>query len=101
MGRWEMKERSMAGKIYSEKLKRTPVGHAIRDHDGGLKVLQQSSLEWTLAGCNYLSDGPERGRYRISLVFPGGFKKIHPADVAAFLLKEKEGLTFRNAVVGI
>ena len=91
----------MAGKIYTAILKRTPVGHAIRDHDGGLKVVQQSSLEWTLAGCNYLSDGPERGRYKTSLVFPGGFKKIHPADVAAFLVKETEVPTFRNAVVGI
>jgi uncharacterized protein len=100
-GSAEMKQMTMAGKIYTAILKRTPVGHAIRDHDGGLKVLQQSSLEWTLAGCNYLSDGPERGRYRISLVFPGGFKKIHPADVAAFLLKETEVPTFRNAVVGI
>ena len=60
-GSAEMKQMTMAGKIYTAILKRTPVGHAIRDHDGGLKVVQQSSLEWTLAGCNYLSDGPERG----------------------------------------
>jgi hypothetical protein len=96
-----MKLMTITGKIYTAILKRTPVGHAIRDHDGGLKVVQHSTLEWTLAGCNYLGDGPERGRYRISLVFPGGFKKIHPADAAAFLLKETEDPTFRNAVVGI
>ena len=100
-GSAEMKQMTMAGNIYTAILKRTPVGHAIRDHDGGLNVVQQSNLEWTLAGCNYLADGPERGRYKISHVFPGGFKKIHPADVAAFLLKETEDPTFRNAVVGI
>jgi len=100
-GSAEMKHMTMTGKIYTAILKRTPVGHAIRDHDGGLKVVQQSTLEWTLAGCNYLGDGPERGQYKISLVFPGGFKKIHPADGAAFLLKETEDPTFRNAVVGI
>jgi len=100
-GSAEMNQMTVGGKIYTAILKRTPVGHAIRDHDGGLKVVQQSSLQWTLAGCNYLSDGPERGRYKTSLVFPGGFKKIHPADVAAFLLKETEVPTFRNEVVGI
>jgi putative NADH-flavin reductase len=100
-GSAEMKQMTVAGKIYTSILQQTPVGHAIRDHDGGLKVVQQSSLEWTIAGCNYLSDGPELGRYKTSLIFPGGFKKIHPADVAAFLLKETEVPTFRNAVVGI
>lgn len=100
-GSAEMKHMTMTGRIYTALLKRTPVGHAIRDHDGGLKVVQQSNLEWTLAGCNILSNGAERGRYKISLVFPGGFKKIHPADVAAFLLKETEVPTFRNEVVGI
>ncbi len=100
-GSAEMKQMTTTGRIFTAILKRTPVGHAIRDHDEGLKVVRQSNLEWTLAGCNILSDGPERGRYKISLVFPGGFKKIHPADVAAFLLKETEVPTFRNEVVGI
>jgi putative NADH-flavin reductase len=100
-GSAEMKQMTTTGRIFTAILKRTPVGHAIRDHDEGLKVVRQSVLEWTLAGCNILSDGPERGRYKISLVFPGGFKKIHPADVAAFLLRETEVPTFRNEVVGI
>lgn len=100
-GSAEMKQMTTAGRIFTALLIRTPVGHAIRDHDGGLKVVQQSTLEWTLAGCNILADGPELGRYKTSLVFPGGFKKIHPADVAAFLLKETEVPTFRNEVVGI
>lgn len=100
-GSAEMKQMTTTGRVFTALLRRTPVGHAIRDHDGGLQVVQQSTLIWTLAGCNILADGPERGRYKTALVFPGGFKKIHPGDVAAFLLKETEAPTFRNAVVGI
>jgi hypothetical protein len=58
-------------------------------------------LDWTLAGCNYLGSGPESGKYKTSLIFPGGFKKIHPPAVADFLLKEIENPKFHNSVVGI
>ena len=60
----------------------------MRDHDGGLRVLQASNLDWTLAGCNYFADWPERRSYETSLVFPGGFEKVHAGDVADFLLRE-------------
>jgi putative NADH-flavin reductase len=100
-GSAEMPHKTMAGKVYTAILRRTPVGNAVRDHDAGLRVLQASSLDWTLAGCNYLADGPERGSYKTSLVFPGGFKLIHPGDVADFLLREMVAPRHIREVVGL
>jgi putative NADH-flavin reductase len=100
-GSAEMPQKTWAGKLYTAIVRHTPVGNAVRDHDGGLRVLQTSSLDWTLAGCNYLADGPERGRYRISLIFPGGFKIIHPGDVADFLLQEMTRPRHIREVVGL
>ena len=100
-GSAEMPQKTCAGKLYTAILRHTPVGNAVRDHDGGLRVLQASSLDWTLAGCNYLADGPERGRYKTSLIFPGGFKMIHPGDVADFLLSEMTEARHIREVVGL
>ena len=100
-GSAEMPQKTRAGKLYTAIFRRTPVGNAMRDHDGGLRVLQASNLDWTLAGCNYLAVGPERGRYRTSLIFPGGFKIIHPGDVADFLLKEMMEPHHIRQVVGL
>ena len=100
-GSAEMPRKTMLGKLYTSILRCTPVGNAVRDHDGGLRVLQASSLDWTLAGCNYLADGPERGSYQTSLVFPGGFKVIHPGDVADFLLQEMTHPHYHREIVGL
>lgn len=100
-GSAEMPRKTWGGKAYTALLRLTPIGHAVRDHDGGLRALSASQLEWTLAGCNYLPDGPERGRYKTSLIFPGGFKTIRPGDVADFLLEELTRPHFVREVVGI
>jgi uncharacterized protein len=100
-GTAEMSAKTMFGRIYTGILKRTPIGHAVRDHDAALRVLQQSKLDWTLVGCNYLKTGPKRGHYKVSLEFPGGFKIIHPPDVANFILRELVDDNFINRVVGI
>jgi hypothetical protein len=54
-----------------------------------------------LAGCPYIKDGPRRGGYRTSLVFPGGWKIIHPPDVADLLVHELTEEKFTGSVVGI
>ena len=100
-GSAEMPQKTLGGRLYTQILRLTPVGNAIRDHDGGLRVLKNSSLDWVLAGCNYLPEGPERGSYRTSLVFSGGAKRIHPPDVADFLLMEAATPRFHREVVGI
>jgi uncharacterized protein len=100
-GTAEMPHQSGFGKLYTAMLRRTPVGHAIRDHDRAFGLIKASGLRWTLAGCNYLKDGPGRGTYQKSLAFPGGFKVIHPPDVADFLLAEALADQHVGEVVGI
>jgi uncharacterized protein len=100
-GTAEMPHKTRWGKIYTNLLKRTPVGHAIRDHDNAFEIIKASALDWTLVGCNYLKTGPRKASYKLSLSFPGGFKIIHPPDVADFLLKEMTAPRYIKNVVGI
>lgn len=75
-------EKTRWGKFTIAILKKSPVGHGVRDHQNAFNVLTHSHLDWTLVGCPYIKDGTEKGHYRTSTVFPGGFKTIHPPDVA-------------------
>ncbi|RXH58141.1 NAD(P)-dependent oxidoreductase [Granulicella sibirica] len=100
-GSAEIANQTWTGRLYTRILKLTPVGHAVRDHDGALHAFERSNLDWTLAGCNYLGDGPARGHYQTALTFSGVAKKIFPADVASFLLKEMTERRFVRKVVGI
>lgn len=100
-GTAEMPNQTFFGRQCTAILRMTPVGHAARDHDGAVEKLKSSDLKWVLAGCPYIKDGPRRGRYRRSLVFPGGFKIIHPPDVADFLVQELTENQFSGDVVGI
>ena len=83
-GTAEMRTQTSLGRITNVILRLTPVGHAIRDHDGAYALVEASGLDWTLAGCPYIRDGPAKGSYITELTFPGGFKIIHPPDVADF-----------------
>lgn len=100
-GTAEMPHKTTLGKLYTALLKQTPVGHAVRDHDAAFAWLKATDLDWTLAGCNYLRSGPEKGKYKESMTFPGGFKIIHPPDVADFLIRELHRDTNYKAVVGL
>ena len=100
-GTAEMPRKNIFGKLSTFLLRLTPVGNAIRDHDCAFSIVSKSTLDWTLAACPWVKDGPARGNYKTSLTFPGGNKFIYPADVAHFLVRE---LTVHNAsrqVVGI
>lgn len=100
-GTAEMPRKSLFGKLSTFLLRLTPVGNAIRDHDGAFSIVSKSTLDWTLAACPWVKDGPARGNYKTSLTFPGGNKFIYPADVAHYLVRE---LTVHNAsrqVVGV
>ena len=100
-GTAEMPNKTILGRLSTAVLRLTPVGNAAKDHDGAFAAVQLSGLDWTLAGCPYIKDGDARGTYRTSLVFPGGFKIIHPDDVAHFLVRELGEHQHPNAVVGI
>jgi putative NADH-flavin reductase len=97
----EMPRKTFFGRLTAALLKLTPVGHAIRDHDRAFEELRDSGLKWMLAGGPYIKDGPRRGTYRTSLVYPGGFKIIHPPDVADLIVHELTEERFTGSVVGI
>lgn len=82
-------------------MRRTPVGHGIRDHDGAFEIVATSSLDWALVGCPWIKDGPGLGTYQTADVFPGGMKSIHPADVAAALIREVEEPAHHRQIFGI
>ena len=100
-GTAEMPEKTAFGRLSTAILRLTPVGNAARDHDGAFEAVRTSGLDWTLAGCPYIKDGPTRGEYRTSAVFPGGFRTIHPGDVAHFLVGELTDHRYPGKVIGI
>jgi uncharacterized protein len=100
-GTAEMPEQTGLGRMTNAIFRRTPVGHAIRDHDGAYSFVKASGLDWTLAGCPYLRDGPAKGDYKTELTYPGGFKIIHPPDVADFLVRELADHRFSGKIVGL
>ena len=81
-------------------LRRTPVGNAIRDHQGAFAVVTASDLDWTLAGCPWIKDGPPRG-YREHATFTGGMKFIAPGDVGAFLVSVLDQPSYWHRIVGV
>jgi hypothetical protein len=81
-------------------LRLTPVGNALRDHEGAFAIVTASGLDWTLAGCPWIKDGPARG-YREHAKFPGGMKSIAPGDVAAFLVDVLDEPSYSRRIVGI
>lgn len=97
----EMTQCTFAGNITKAILRATPIGNAIRDHDGAFAIVKASTLYWTLAGCGYIHSGPRRNAYKTSLLFPGGFKIVHPPDVADLLVRELADRKFERQVVGI
>lgn len=100
-GTAEMQMQTTLGRITNAIFRTTPVGPAIRDHDEAYALVKASELAWTLAGCPYIRDGPAKGTYRTELTFPGGFKIIHPPDVADFLVRELADDRFSRQIVGL
>ncbi|HSP10143.1 MAG TPA: NAD(P)H-binding protein [Candidatus Dormibacteraeota bacterium] len=89
------------GRISTAILRRTPVGHGARDHDGAYAAVKASALDWALVGCPWIKDGPTRGTFKTREVFPGGMKTIHPGDVALALFRELEHPTVHREIAGI
>lgn len=93
--------KTFLGRISIAVLRRTPVRHAASDHDGALSVIKASTLDWTLVGCPWIKDGPTRGTFQQSTVFPGGMRRIHPGDVALALLEQLGHPASRGSIVGV
>jgi putative NADH-flavin reductase len=81
-------KKTFFGKIAIAILKLTPVKNAISDHQNAYNKISVSNIDWTLIGCPYIKDGPETGKYKQGLTFRGGFKTIHPGDIANAIVAE-------------
>lgn len=93
-------DKTLFGKITIEILKLTPVKNAIADHQNAYNQVSQSNINWTLIGCPYIKDGAEKSVFLRSYQFNGGFKTIHPDDVASAIVQEIDKENFYN-IVGI
>jgi putative NADH-flavin reductase len=93
-------KKTLFGRISMAILKLTPIKNAIRDHQHAFDIIQQSGLNWALTGCPYIKDGPTKGKFKTRELFPGGFKIIHPGDVAIAIVNELE-LNNRHKITGI
>lgn len=83
-------EKTFFGRISIAILKLTPIKNAINDHQHAYDLVKSSNLDWALTGCPYIKDGPEKGKFKTGDIFPGGFKIIHPGDVAIAIVNELE-----------
>jgi hypothetical protein len=92
--------KTVLGAISVAILRMTPVGNAIRDHQGAFDVVTASDLEWTLAGCPWIKDGVARG-FREHDVFPGGMKSVTPGDVGAFLVSVLDRSSVVRRIIGV
>ncbi|GLV60691.1 oxidoreductase [Dictyobacter sp. S3.2.2.5] len=98
----EMPTCGPGGSITVALLRRSPIRHAVRDHDTAYALVQQAAVDWVLAGCPYIRDGRHTASYKMAPdCFPGGFKIISPADVADFLVKEAGERRYSRQIVGI
>jgi hypothetical protein len=78
----------------------TPVKNAIADHQNAYNQVSQSNIDWTLIGCPYIKDGAEKSVFQRNYQFNGGFKTIHPDDVASAIVQEINKDDFHK-IVGI
>ena len=81
-------KKTFLGKISIGLLKLTPVKHAINDHQNAYNAIIKSDLNYSLIACPYIVDGETKGIFKKKPVFTGGFKTIHPGDVAIAITDE-------------
>lgn len=75
---------------------------AAADHQGAFDAITASPLDYVLAGCPSIKDGPRTGHYTEQPgPFPGGHKSISPGDVADFLVRQIEHPRYHRQIVGI
>ncbi len=75
---------------------------AARDHQGAFEAITATELDFVLAGCPYIKDGPARHTWvEEPGAFRSGFKTITPSDVAEFLIIELMHHRYSRQIVGI
>ena len=93
-------EKSFFGKISIGILKLTPVKHAINDHQNAYNTIIESNLNYSLVACPYIVDGETKGTFKKKPIYSGGFKTIHPGDVAIAITDELNSNN-SNTITGI
>ena len=93
-------KKTFFGSLSIALLKLTPVKHAIKDHESAFGFIKTSALNWQLVGCPYIKDGPSFRKFKTVPVFPGGFKTIHPGDVAIAITDEINRYNYKT-ITGI
>jgi putative NADH-flavin reductase len=75
---------------------------AAEEHEKAFRLLENSSLDWTVVCPTYLPDGEARGNYRTEKDFlPENGREITVGDTAEFAFRELEHPEFRQCRVGL
>jgi len=74
---------------------------AAADHQGAFDVLAASSLDYVLAGCPHIKEGPTGHYTQQPGRFAGGYKTITPGEVADFLVRQLQTPSYHRQIVGI
>jgi uncharacterized protein YbjT (DUF2867 family) len=73
--------------------------NAIADHDGQERAIIGSDLDWTIARCVGLTDGPPTGQVHVLTDGTVGGSRIRRADVAGWLVANLEDQTWSRQAV--
>jgi uncharacterized protein YbjT (DUF2867 family) len=75
--------------------------NAIADHDGQERVIMGSDLDWTIARCVGLTDGPATGEVHVLTQGKVGGSRIARADVARWLVANLQDSTYSRRAVSL
>lgn len=74
-------------KVFGFLLKLT-AADVLKDSEDGVRLVQNSPLEWIVVRGPRLTDGPKTGRYRVGYVGQNSGTQISRADLADFMLEQ-------------
>lgn len=75
--------------------------NAIADHDGQERAIMSSGLDWTIARCVGLTQGPATGEVHVLTEGTLGGSRIARADVARWLVANLEDATYSRQAVSL
>ena len=75
--------------------------NAIADHNGQERAIMASDLDWTIARCVGLTDGPLTGEIHVLTEGKVGGSRISRADVAKWLVANLDDATYSHRAVSL
>jgi putative NADH-flavin reductase len=95
-------EQTWSAKAGAALMRLSPIRHGVIDHDNAYAIIASSGLDYTLAGCPHIKDGPRSGSYIVHTGrYAGGYHSVSPPDVADFLVTELTESRYPRQIVGI